>query len=505
MKTKIVLWGTNEQDEKLLIALSLVPESSQVNVFTFPSSLVTEEFTNLMMKDWRANKEVTFPEGHVATTSELSLSGNLLPEGIKVDKQDILQRAQTEWQFVVLSQKLKDSFDSELEELKDKINQLSNFDSGIWEELKSYWNKVQNQVRERNLFREHANNLKDRTNELFTQLKSLRKKLDEEFTSKSKESLEKFSQNLENIEKKIQEGLSLQPIFEDLKNLQREFKNATFTREDRSKTWNRIDKAFKTVKEKRFGKSDNNKYSPVDRLKRRYDGLITAINKMEKSIGRDKQDFKFEQDRIESSEGQLEAQIRQAKIKMIEERIRSKNEKLQDMYKTKESLDAKMEVEKQKMKSKEEQDRIKEAKKEIKEKIAADIKKAKEERKDEIDKLSGLLDKSDPSSLEGNTDSIKATQDSNEENSGNKNVESTEKKNGDDVKAASKAAEDSTNKNEDEKVKTEPKPEEESLLGAMASVIGESVEDVVDTVKAVASVVSDKIEEKIEQLTGEEE
>ncbi len=501
MKTKIVLWGSNDQDEKLLVALSLDPVTSQVTIFTFPTSIVTEDFTNQMMKEWRMGREVLMPDGFTEHSKDLSLSGGLLPDGIKVDKPDILQRAQTEWQFVVLSQKLKDSFDSELDDLKERIKQLTRFDSAIWEELKFYWDKVQTQVRDRNLFREHANNLKDKTNELFRELKSLRKKLDEEFTTMSKEHLETFNNHLENIEKKIEEGLSLQPIFEELKNIQKDFRDTTFTRDDRSKVWNRLDKAFKTVKEKRFGKAEGSKFSSVDRLKRRYDGLINAIGKMEKSIARDNQDLQFEQEKINSSDGQLEAQIRQAKMKMIEERIRSKNEKLAEMHKTKVHLENKMEVEKKKQNNIKEHERFEEAKEEIKEKIAADIKKAAETRKVEIEKLSGLLTDEPEKPVDETKEELPTTPES------SKTETNETQESGKEADAEKPSTDDNTKENEsvpkEETAKTEPKgkgPEEESLLEAVGTAIGESVEDMVDTVKAVASVVSDKIEQKIEDI-----
>ena len=48
MKRKIVLWGTNEKDEKILVALHLQDKEGIVKLYTFNEQLATEEFYNKM-------------------------------------------------------------------------------------------------------------------------------------------------------------------------------------------------------------------------------------------------------------------------------------------------------------------------------------------------------------------------------------------------------------------------------------------------------------------------
>lgn len=458
MKTKLVLWGTNEKDERVLIAVQLRPADNNVDLYVFPENITGNDLEKRLMDDWRLGKEVEFPEGHTHMERELSISDSLLPDNLKVQRGDIIQRAQTEWHFVVLSAKLNDVYKTELAEIKEKIESLTSYDSAQWESLKSFWNKVQGQIRERNLFREHANSLRETTNGLFDQLKKLRASLDEEFQSKSKEGAAHFNNVLGDIEKKIVDGLNLQGLFNDLKNLQKDFKDTKLTREHRNKVWERLDKAFKMVKEKRFGPQVNQDNSPMERLKRRYDGLLSAIEKMERSIKRDKGDLEFQGRRIENSEGQLEAQIRKAKTKMIEERIRSKEEKLAEMMTTKTELEKRIASQEEKDKAMAEKAKMKEAqniaKTKAKEKIAAKI---------EQDKVA----------REGDADALAKA--------------ATAMKAG---KAKSKA-------------KAKPAAESsstEALIGAVGTTMGEALEDVIDTVKAVAEVVSDKVGNAIEEL-----
>lgn len=458
MKTKIVLWGTNAQDERVLVAMELRTQDNKVNVYVFPESIATEEFSQTMMNDWRNDTPMEWPEGYVQMERELSITDSILPEEIKVDRGDLIQRAQTEWHFVVLSSKLYDAYKSELEEIKEKVSALESFSEERWENIREFWNKVQNQVKEKNLFKDHANSLRDATNEVFSQLKSLRSKMDDVFRRKSKENLENFISALQEIEQKVTEGLRLQPLFEDLKGLQKKFRDIEFIREHRTKAWEKLDATFKTLKERRFGGAESNPEdnSALERLSRRFEGLLSAIKKMEQSIQRDRDDLTFQGKKIERSEGQLEAQIRQAKILMIEERIRSKEEKLSEMARTKSELERRLESAKQKEAKRLEREKLEEAKEKAKEKIAQEIKAAEEARLDQTEKLE-------------------------------------------------KAA---------ETIVKEPAPDnkpEEKITAALGATIGESVEDLVDTLKAVASVVSDKVEDALEDLkeklfdTAEEE
>jgi len=101
------------------------------------------------MERWRSGSEIVFPEGHTTLERPLSITEDILPEEIKVDRTDLIIRAKTEWQFVILSSKLFSMYKSELEDITDKVKSLSGFESGVWEELKGFWTKVQQQSREK--------------------------------------------------------------------------------------------------------------------------------------------------------------------------------------------------------------------------------------------------------------------------------------------------------------------------------------------------------------------
>ncbi len=489
MKTKLVLWGTNANDERVLIAMELRPELNQVGIWQFPEQIATDEFAQQLFDEWRESKEVPFPEGFSYREQELTMTEGLLPEDIKVERGDIVQRAQAEWHFIVLSSKLKEAYHTELDELKERVEKLESFDESIWNNLKDFWEKVQNQVRERNLFRDHIDSLRENTNHLFDRLKELRKKMDDEFSKRSKETMQKFMGSLEEIEQKVKEGLRLQSAFDELKKLQREYRDAQLTRDHRSKVWDRLDGAFKAIKEKRFGSSNassSQEDSPLMRIQRRYQGLVEAITKMERSIQRDRDDLNFQHKKIETTDGQLEAQIRQAKIGMIEERIRSKEEKLHEMVHTRTELESRMEQIRHREAKQAEKERLEEAKEAAKGKIAEQIKQQQEAMEEMADKLEKAADSLTGGSSEPEPSFLEKLQDAVE----------------DAVDTAKAVAEVVSEKVEDAAEVVMDKVED------AAEAAKDKMEDVVETIKDkvedAAEVVEDKVEELLENKEEEE-
>lgn len=384
MKTNLVVWGTNANDEKVLILMELMADDNKVVIKTIPENLVSDELEKKLMDEWRTGSAVELPEGITTIENELSVTDNILPEDLKTDRTDVIHRAQTQWHFIVLSSKLNKLYQNELEDFYENINKLKEYSQETWEDLKNFWQKVQEQVRDKNLLAEHAGNLRESTNVLFSRLKDLKSSLEDETRKASAEILEKFKETMSDIEQKINEGNRLQSIFNDLKEIQNAFRDMKFTKEDRSEAWERLDKAFKSLKDKKYGNNTTNSAegSPLVRIQRRYDGLKEAVKKMESSIDRDKSELSFHTGKASNTERQLEALVSQAKLAMIQERISSKEEKLAEMLKTKEELEARMSELKLKEDARADQEKYEAAKKAAQDKIANEIKQASETRAD---------------------------------------------------------------------------------------------------------------------------
>jgi hypothetical protein len=373
MRNRIAVWGRDAQEKRVLITIELQVSENIVRIETFPEKLVTDEVYKAFMDQWRKGREADLPEPDRVIARELSVTGSLLPDDLKAESTDMILRAQTEWHFHVLSEKLAQTYRSELAEIEDRIERAEAYSGELWNQAKTFWQKVQSQVQDKTLLREQGNELRKRSDAVFAKLKEMRQAVNAQYEVESAKQKENFSQLLADLEVRIGEGTHLNKVFQELRDVQRKFHNVKFTKQDRDSVYARIDAAFKAVKQKRGQGGDSLPDGGQSRHEARYQGLLKAMQRMEKSIKRDEDDLKFERRRIERTDGQLESQIRQAKIVMIESRVGSKRDKLTDMEKTKAMLEKRIEKDKKRAEKQARKQAERQAKEAARAKIAAQI------------------------------------------------------------------------------------------------------------------------------------
>lgn len=356
MKTKLVLWATNTavaasenpESQKVLVALELLPQENKVKSWTIEGAEATDEFYKMLMDKWRKDETVSFPSNTIEAESELSASGNLLPESLDADNKDLLKRSHTEWLFIVLSNKLYQAYQGELDELQAQVESLQAYSKSTWDTMKDFWDKIQTQINEQNIFREHSEALRERTNGLFAKLKDLRSLEDSAFELESRKNFDEVAGQIAKIETELESAQDTFGLFEALKNIQKDFKNIKLSRTLRSELWTKLDDAFKAVKNKRTPSTPVNTAANETRLIRRIEGLREAIAKMQESISRDEKEIGFINQRLganvlpNSVGNQLETQLREVRTKLVQERIDSKNVKLEDMFQTLKDLEVRM-------------------------------------------------------------------------------------------------------------------------------------------------------------------
>ncbi|MTB52915.1 hypothetical protein [Lewinella sp. W8] len=510
MRNRIAVWGRDAQEKRVLITIELQVADNIVRIQTYPEKIVTDEVYQAFMDKWRKGQEAELPEPDRVIARELSVSEGLLPEDLKAEQTDMILRAQTEWHFHVLSEKLAQTYKAELAELEDRIERAGEYSSDLWNQAKSFWQKVQGQLQDKTLLREQGNDIRKQVDKTFAKLKEMRESLNAKYKEESKEQVAKFGELLEDAEKRIGEGTHLNKVFNDLRDIQRKFHGVKFTKEDRDAIYGRIDAAFKAVKEKR-GQKGGGASNALGRTESRLEGLLKAIDRMKSSIGRDEKDLQFEHRRIERTNGQLEKQIREAKVVMIESRIASKRVKLEDMEKTKVMLEKKIDQQKKRAEKDAKRAAEKAAAEAAKAKIAATMaeQQVSPEEQAKLEAAAAAISEGKKSAAKAK----KAAEPQEKDDQIDSMVAFSEitgpqpsmaEKAGDAIATAITTVSDAADEVTREGGLLDQAGD---FIAAAAETIGESLEDVADTAKAVAKVAGDKLESTVDELkkSGSEE
>ena len=125
MRNRIAVWGRDAQENRVLITIELQVADNIVRIQTYPEKIVTDEIYQAFMDKWRKGQEAELPEPDRVIARELSVSEGLLPDDLKAEQTDMILRAQTEWHFHVLSEKLAQTYKAELAEVQESLEDLA--------------------------------------------------------------------------------------------------------------------------------------------------------------------------------------------------------------------------------------------------------------------------------------------------------------------------------------------------------------------------------------------
>jgi chromosome segregation ATPase len=339
MKNRKVFLG-NRNEERLLVALELEIEEKRIKMAVYPTASLTEDFVQVMNKWEEGEDPENLPEAEVSYIS--TDEEHILPEDLLIDQPEILKRIRNEWTLKLLSVKLYESFIKQITDLEASVNEAGGYTQEFWDKAKEFWDKVGEHAKDFNLSRQHTGQLRDKLNEVFGALKAKRETGQAEFVKASEQVRTRFEQVLSDLKEKVDEQSKSNELFSRLKGIQQEIKDAKLTHKDRRGLWKNLDEAFSKVKSQREavwrGHLDN-----------RIKGLEKAMSKMKESIKRDQSSLDFQSRKLNNSGvSQLEHQLRSTKLKVIADRMKSKQEKYNEMHRTLEQLRSKSEKEKAK-------------------------------------------------------------------------------------------------------------------------------------------------------------
>jgi len=328
MHNRLALWGSTTNPERnVLVAIALGLEERKVDIWLFDKNNLPTGFASEHIKKWVEGEEISFPDYLEHRIQDLD-DQSLLPEDIRVEKPETIRKAQNEWAYEILAQKTYESFKSEITEIAHKINEAIEYKPEYWDTTKGIWDRIVRLRNDNMLRKQYAEDMKEAINKLFDKLKVLKDSNSKVLESQSAELLKEYKSCLANIDNKITEAKDVQSVFNELKQLQEKIKNARIIISHRKELWAAIDKSFNAIKGKRNENRNNF-------LTGRIDGLKKVTIHMEKGLMRDKENLNFQFTRNnDPKSSQLEMQLRKAKIQVLKDTIKSKEEKLSSIYKT---------------------------------------------------------------------------------------------------------------------------------------------------------------------------
>ena len=283
-----------------------------------------------LQKNWVEGEAFEFPKGTKEIAPNLNAE-SILPEDIRSDESGKIRIKQNEWAYTLLTAKLWESYLHELEELKKKAAELAQYDRQLFDDAKSFWERVLEHRKERDISQEGLDKIKDDVNSIFEKLKTFRKTESAEFEAASSKHRDEVIAKLEDLKKRANEKANFKALQEELKTIQNESRKNRYSKADDVQLRKTFDSVFQYINEQR-----NHFFS--DMTASRVKGLNEVIDKMEQSLARDRKDLEYMQRKVESSRNSLEAQLIKVKTNMLTETMASKEEKLKDIRSTLEKL-----------------------------------------------------------------------------------------------------------------------------------------------------------------------
>lgn len=331
MQSRFTAKGVNNEGKDVFLAYELKEEEFKVDLYVIPSKLLKAEQKEQLETKWVAGEEFAFPESVSCINPNLN-GESILPEDIRSEETGKIRIKQNEWAYILLTAKLWESYLQELDVLKKRAEALTQYERQLFDDAKSFWERVLEHRKERDISQERLDKIKDEVNAVFDKLKTFRKTESAEFEAASIKLRDDILAKLEDIRKQVDEKSNFKALGEALKNLHTESRKNRYTKADEQQLRKVFDTTYQYLNEQR-----NHYFNDKNAV--RIKGLTEVVEKMEASLIRDRKDLEHLSRKANSNSIQsLELQLIKVKTNMLNETIASKEEKLKDIRSTLEKL-----------------------------------------------------------------------------------------------------------------------------------------------------------------------
>lgn len=327
MQSRFTAKGISSDDKEVVLAYELKEQEFKVDLYITPRKSLKPEDLEQLEKAWVNGEAYEFPEDTKLVIPNLN-DESILPQDIRSDEAGKIRIKQNDWAYQLLTTKIWEVYMQELDGLKTKAAELTQYDRQLFDDAKSFWERIVGHRKERDISQSSIDKIKDDVNAIFEKLKTFRKSESAEFETASAKLRDEVTAKLEDLKKRVDAKASFKLLAEELKTLQTESRKNRYTKADDVQLRKIFDATFQFINEQR-------NHFLSDKTDTRVKGLTEVIDKMTASLDRDKKDLEYMNRKANSPKiMQLELQLIKVKTNMLNETIASKEEKLKDIRAT---------------------------------------------------------------------------------------------------------------------------------------------------------------------------
>jgi hypothetical protein len=334
MQQHLVLWGFIGTDRKVLLAIYLVEEENQVKIHAFPKEIVDKNLQDQLFA-WKNGAPFKFPESELIWHID-AYSDSILPRDIRVEKPEFIQRAQLSWGKLLMSSKLFKVCKEEIVFHKTLVSSTPVFKQEQWDKTQELWQKYSDMLKSQDIVWEQAELLKAEINETFDFLKANKKKAYDKEKSQVKEISKKFEKEIDAIKSQLIYPEEWPKIHEKLKVLQADLKSSAIRFQNKKPLFEKIDEIYQSLKS--YKKTQN-----ITHTKDRLGNLQRILKGLETSLEKDVESFTTQQEKLSHyTKGKNSGSEWTGLLQVIQNRIKEKEAKVEDIKKTIQQLESKI-------------------------------------------------------------------------------------------------------------------------------------------------------------------
>ena len=347
MNTRLVLWGEIGTDRKALIAIHLDEETAKIHIHAFPKEEVTKEIQDAVFVEWKNGGEFTFPESAIHWEIDAN-SDTILPEEVKVDRLDVVLQSQHKWGKKLMSSKINQLLSDEVKLLEEKASVVAEYDQSLWDKAKAQWEKIASYQKKNEISWEQTTVLKDKINSIFEALKAVKRINNENEDQANAVLVKNYYKRIEDLQSKLIYSDQWKFIFEELKKIQTELKDAAIRWNHKRNIYNQVNAIFDDLRKYRMTEIVSKTQGRIAQLTKILDGL-------KDSIKRDNESYQMQVEKMQHyTRGKLSVDELKSRFGDILSRTKEKETKAEGIKQTIAQLKADIEKEKKQQQEREE-------------------------------------------------------------------------------------------------------------------------------------------------------